>query len=507
MKVATKLALAAVLILVTVFAARAYESARREIARAEADLREGQFIVARALRPAVREVWRLEGRTRALQILDIADERIQRARHLEIAWVPFHPVPTSYQKLLGAADLRRLRDSEDATVVRMTADRLVTYVPLHVGPQAEGALEVSEPLQPYHARWREEVWAVLGRAGVGAAASILAVSALGFVMVGRPTRRLRDFARRIGAGDLGGSLHVRQRDEIGELAAEMNRMCERLREANDRLQRETAARIGAIEQLRHADRLRTVGTLASGIAHELGTPLNVVAGRAKMVASGEATGAEAADSCRIVVEQVDRIAKIIRQLLDFARRRAPDRGPCQLEGLARQTLNLLSPMAQKRGVTLELEPSTADLQAEIDAGQVQQALANLVVNGIQSMKRAGKVTVGLSPAHLTPPADPGGPPGDYARLTVKDEGAGIPEELLPRIFEPFFTTKEVGEGTGLGLSVAYGIARDHGGWIAAESCADGGSRFDLVLPISDSIVPPRHGSSTASGKAQADAGA
>jgi signal transduction histidine kinase len=99
------------------------------------------------------------------------------------------------------------------------------------------------------------------------------------------------------------------------------------------------------------------------------------------------------------------------------------------------------------------------------------------------MERAGKVTVGLSPARLTPPADHGGPPGDYARLTVKDEGAGIPDELLPRIFEPFFTTKDVGEGTGLGLSVAYGIARDHGGWIAAESCAGGGSRFELVLPL------------------------
>jgi two-component system, NtrC family, sensor kinase len=483
MKLASKLALAAVLILVTVFALRAYETAKREIARAAADLREGQFIVGRALRPAIREVWRLEGRKRALQVLDIADERIQRARSVKIAWVPFHPLPARYQSLIGPADLERLRESDDATVVRMSTDRLVTYIPLHVGRQAEGAFEISEPLQPYQARWRADVRAVLGRAGAGAAVSILAVSALGFVMVGRPTRKLCDFAKRIGSGDLGGSLVLRQRDEIGELAREMNRMCERLREADDRLRRETAARIGAMEQLRHTDRLRTVGTLASGIAHELGTPLNVVSGRAKMVASGEVAGPEAADSCRVIVDQVDRIAKIIRQLLDFARRRSPDRGPCQLEGLATQTLNLLRPMAQKRGVALVLDQAESGLQAEVDPGQVQQALANLVVNGIQAMEGSGKVTVSLATARLSPPPGIGGPTSEYAKLTVQDEGEGIPEDLLPRIFEPFFTTKEVGEGTGLGLSVAYGIARDHGGWIAADSKPGAGSRFDLFVPV------------------------
>jgi two-component system NtrC family sensor kinase len=483
MKLATKLALAAVLILVTVFAMRAYQTAKREIARASADLREDQFIIGRALRPAIREVWRLEGRDRALQVLDIADERIQRARRVKIAWVPFNPLPSKYESLIGPVDLQRLRQSDDETVVRVSADQLVTYVPLHVGRQAEGAFEISESLRPYYARWRGEVWAVLGRAAVGAAASILAVSALGFVLVGRPTRRLCDFAKRIGSGDLHCSLVLHQRDEIGELANEMNRMCERLREADERIRRETTARIGAMEQLRHTDRLRTVGTLASGIAHELGTPLNVVSGRAKMVATGEVTGAEAADSCRVVVDQVDRITKIIRQLLDFARRRSPDRGPCQLQGLAAQTLNLLRPMSQKRGVALLLDEAEPGLQAEVDAGQVQQALANLVVNGVQAMSGGGKVTVSLALARVCPPPEIGGQAGEFAKLTVQDEGQGIPEDLLPRIFEPFFTTKDVGEGTGLGLSVAYGIARDHGGWIAAQSQPGAGSRFELFLPV------------------------
>jgi signal transduction histidine kinase len=487
MKLATKLAIAAVLILVSIFGYRAYETAGRTVARAQADLREAQFIIGRALRPAIREVWRLEGRQRALQILDIADERIQRARKVRIDWVPFQPLETRHLEAIGHEDIERLRHSDDATVVRQTDEELVTYVPLLVGHVAEGAFAISQPLAPYEQAWREEVLGVLGRAAGGAGLSILAVSALGFVLVGRPMRRLADFAKRIGSGDLTGTLRIRQRDEIGQLAAEMNQMCGQLRTANQRVQEETVARIGALEQLRHADRLTTVGTLASGIAHELGTPLNVVSGRAKMVATGEVTGPEAAESCRIVVEQVDRIAKIIRQLLDFARRRPPDRGPCLLEALAGQTLSLLRPMAGKRKVDLVLRESDGSVEAEVDAGQIQQALTNLVVNGIQATDGGGQVTVSVGRRKLTPPPGVEGTPGAYASVAVEDQGGGIPAELVPRVFEPFFTTKDVGEGTGLGLSVAYGIARDHGGWIAVESTPGQGSRFELLVPLR----PPR----------------
>ena len=120
----------------------------------------------------------------------------------------------------------------------------------------------------------------------------------------------------------------------------------------------------------------------------------------------------------------------------------------------------------------------------IDAGQIQQALTNLVVNAIQAMPAGGRLRASSTAARPAPP--PGSARrqrGVYARLMVTDEGAGIPPELVSRVFEPFFTTKDVGEGTGLGLSVAYGIARDHGGWIEVESAAGRGSRFALFLPV------------------------
>jgi signal transduction histidine kinase len=195
------------------------------------------------------------------------------------------------------------------------------------------------------------------------------------------------------------------------------------------------------------------------------------------------TGAEAAEGCRIIVEQVDRISKIMRQLLDFARRRPPDRGRCQLVGLIGQTLSLLGPMAQKRKVELVLGHSDSSIAAEVDAGQIQQALTNLLVNGIQATEGSGQVTVSVERKEVTPPPGVEGPAGAYASMTVQDQGKGIPADLVPRVFEPFFTTKDVGEGTGLGLSVAYGIARDHGGWIAVESTPGRGSQFELLVPL------------------------
>src|SRR5262249_42066859 len=125
---------------------------------------------------------------------------------------------------------------------------------------------------------------------------------LGAWLVGRPMQSLTEKARRVGRGDFSGPLHLEARDELGELSREMNTKCERLVRANEQIAREAAARIVALEQLRRADRLMTVGKLASGIAHELGTPLNVVVARASMIADGETTPEESTAFSRIIVE-------------------------------------------------------------------------------------------------------------------------------------------------------------------------------------------------------------
>ncbi|HEY8927475.1 MAG TPA: HAMP domain-containing sensor histidine kinase, partial [Polyangia bacterium] len=136
----------------------------------------------------------------------------------------------------------------------------------------------------------------------------------------------------------------------------------------------------------------------------------------------------------------------------------------------------------QRQVSIHVEGALPTMiGARGDATQVEQALTNLVVNAIQASPEGGEVTVEACLTRAAPPSDPAGVERVFARVDVRDRGAGIAPEHGPRIFEPFFTTKDVGEGTGLGLSVAYGIARDHGGWIAVDSVPGQGTCFSLFL--------------------------
>ena len=235
-------------------------------------------------------------------------------------------------------------------------------------------------------------------------------------------------------------------------------------------------------QLRHADRLATVGTLASGVAHELGTPLNVISARAEMIASGDAKGDDTRQYAFIIMRSAEKMAKIIRTLLQFARRQTVKRTRCDLQKLTNESVGLLRPLADKRSVQLLVEPLGAEVSAYIDADQMQQVVTNLVMNGIQAMQKPGVVEVGVRRTRSVPPANIGGSAVECVCIRVQDEGAGIAPEDLAHVFEPFFTTKDVGDGTGLGLAVAYEIVREHGGWFDVKSQGGVGTTFFVYLP-------------------------
>jgi two-component system, NtrC family, sensor kinase len=482
MKLARKLTIGLVLGITLVMAGNALLQVRREGAMFDLDSRHDQHAVGRVLHAAVKAVWKTDGESAARHL--IADANRDNP-DLTMRWVSLQPDPTPDETpIVLRSQLAALLAGHEmvmTTSVPSGDDRRVTYAPLMIDGQQRGAIEISESLRPERGFSHTTDLQVLVTTilMIGLCATI--ALGLGFWFVGRPMHALYQKARRVGAGDFSGPLDLRQHDEIADLAAELNAMCDQLEDTNRQLIAATEARIATLEQLRHADRLKTVGQLASGVAHELGTPLNVMSGRAKMIVQGMVDGDGVQDSARIIVEQAARITAIIRQLLDFSRQRGPSLGLGDLRPLAGRTVELLQSLARKRGVVIAVDAPEGAVTAQIDPGQIQQVLANLVVNGVQAMPSGGRLTLRLGRRYATPPSDVDGPAGEYATITVEDQGDGIAAENLPRIFEPFFTTKDVGEGTGLGLSVAYGIVREHGGWIDVESNPGAGSRFTCFL--------------------------
>lgn len=471
MRLARKLILAMVVGLTLVFVANAYYRIRREHTLFDRDIREDHAVLARVMSEAVAEVWKSAGRQAAMELV----QKLSAPSHnLHVRWL----------------------DGTDGAGGAPAKDTVVTKVPICIATDCPGFVEISESLAMPNAYERDTLLrtGVVTLIGIGCAGLLCIM--VGIWFVGRPMQLLVDKARRIGSGDIESPLTIRQRDEIGELATEMNAMCLRLMETRYALHAETEERLRAQEQLRHADRLATVGKLASGIAHELGTPLGVALVRANMVAANAALPREVRDAARIISEQIDRITNIVRQLMDFARGRtssapgpAQRRQPTNLRKVVEQAVAMLSPLAVKRNLAFELVTSETPPEPPANPEQIQQVLVNLMVNAIHASEKPGKILITVAadaavpPADVTPPVYVGMENPRYAMVSVQDEGVGIAPDMLPRIFEPFFTTKNVGEGTGLGLSVAYGIVREHGGWIEVTSVRTKGSCFSVYLPM------------------------
>ncbi|MEO8905418.1 MAG: ATP-binding protein [Polyangiaceae bacterium] len=485
MRISGKLTLGMLAGIVAILAISSYLAVNREVKLFETDMARDHELFAQAVGSSMARVWRVDGRAHALDLLQQLEAGEGSVR---VRFVPKDVTPNDPH--IDQEALRRVRQGGAALHDKLEgpSPKLYSYAAVHLGEETPGVLEVSESLEPRDAYVRSTVL----RAAVTAACLGLVCAALTFVLgssiVGRPVRALVDQARRIGAGDLGIRLDLQQHDEIAELGREMNAMSSKLSDANVRLVAETAARLRALEQLRHADRLVTVGKLASGIAHELGTPLNVVSGRAKMISQNPGSDGPTRNNARIVMEQSERMAQIIRQLLDFARAGKPNKTSIDLRHLAASTLSLLRPIAEKRRVTLQFNAEEPVSEAVVDAAQLQQVVTNLVVNAVQASPEGATVDVGLRNSRLShrmsgdlgPELEHG-----FVCITVSDSGVGMSAATLERIFEPFFTTKDVGEGTGLGLAVAYGIVQEHGGFITVESKLTEGSRFEVYLPIPD----------------------
>ena len=204
-------------------------------------------------------------------------------------------------------------------------------------------------------------------------------------------------------------------------------------------------------------------------------------GHAKMLAAGTESPDEQSDSARVIGDQATRMAAIIRQLLDFARRGNPKLEVADIRPVVERTLRMLGSGAQRRKVSFRYEAPPQPILVRMDVAQIEQVLTNMVVNSLHAMPRGGNVVIVLATLSSARPGSDA--KRDCARITIADEGEGIPKENLHRLFEPFFTTKSVGEGTGLGLPVSYGIVQEHGGWIDVASVVGRGTTFAIFLPL------------------------
>jgi len=230
-------------------------------------------------------------------------------------------------------------------------------------------------------------------------------------------------------------------------------------------------------QLLRAERLSTVGVLAAGIAHEIGTPLGVVRSRAEYARGKLGADHPQARGLEVIVAEVDRVSRTIRQLLDFARVRPAQARPVVVGEVAERVRELLHLEAERRRVKLVVDCAQAARPVMADPDELQQVLINLVMNALDAGARNG-VRIEAQPEG----AGADGVDGSRIRITVHDDGAGIAPEHLNLVFDPFFTTKKRGQGTGLGLAVAAQIVRNHGGEIELDSTLGVGTTVTLLWP-------------------------
>jgi signal transduction histidine kinase len=296
-------------------------------------------------------------------------------------------------------------------------------------------------------------------------------------LVLRPLSRLLASMRAFGEGRPWPALPATGRDELAQVAQAFNRMVAQLAEARARLVAESEHTLDLEKHLRRAQTLTVAGKLTSALAHEVGTPLNVISGRAEMALRALSPEHPAHADLTTIATQAERISGIIRTLLDSVRGQKPEVQRVALDALLPQLAALLGHDARRRRVALEAEVPPDLPRVAADPGQIQQVVLNLLVNALDATPAGGRVRLTAGPAQRD---------GRHGiAISVSDTGSGIAPAVRDRIFEPFFTTKPPGEGTGLGLSISRDIVREHGGRLTVESPEGLGATFTVWLPAAE----------------------
>jgi signal transduction histidine kinase len=346
-----------------------------------------------------------------------------------------------------------------------------------------GAVAVVRPLDELRRDLTSETISTIAQILTLLAGIVGVIWVLVSIHVRRPLVDLIAAMRTVRDGELGGGVPVHRRDELGEVAAEFNSMVGDLAEARNELIAAADARAALEAGLLRVDKLVTVGQLSAGLAHEIGSPLQILNGRALALAARTDLPSEVIWSARIVAEQSDRIARIVERLLAFARRQPADMGEIDIGSAIRAVVDLIEPEARRRGVQTDFECADALPRVVADADGVQQVALNLLTNALRATPRGGRVRLAMTTSSFK--VEQGSRERPSVSFVVEDTGGGIPDEVRRRIFEPFFTTWTDLGGTGLGLTVVKSIVDQHGGAILVSSARGSGTRFTVHFPLAD----------------------
>lgn len=321
----------------------------------------------------------------------------------------------------------------------------------------------------------------------------VSVIVLGYVLsqsIAKPILKLKRVSQAVAQGDLNQRSGFQRSDEIGDLASGFDLMTSRLRrrtaqaarlyqetlQRNEELARANARLQETQQQLLQSEKLAAIGELTAGIVHDVKNPLAVIKGLAEELQEEEGLTSEVIKQLSTIRDSATRASQIVSDLLKFARQATPEMRNQNVNDTIRAAVRLTDFLARKGQVEVGLELLPDPMMIVYDATQIEQVLVNLIRNSIQAMPNGGRIQIECKRTE------------NGIAILVKDTGIGIPEQNLKRIFDPFFTTKPEGEGTGLGLSVSYGIISRHHGRIEVASKIGKGTIFTIQLPVEQPLV-------------------
>lgn len=392
------------------------------------------------------------------------------------------PVNTDESPVVDAR-IRRVLERKQASELFSDA-RSPTFIyraPLLRGEHAVGAFELRTSRQRATLAPRRVMWPIATLMLLGFGLAVWSYVRYGIT---DPLKGLMSGMDEVISGDLTAALPLDRNDEVGRIAFRFNEMTARLRAAQQEVQAAAEARVELEQTLQQSEKLATIGQLSAEIAHEVGTPLAVIGGRARVLERKAEHPDEVQKNARIIADQAERITKIIKRMLDLARARKPQRVAVDIRRAVDDALVFLE-YQLREDIRVSVALPTDLPAASADSDALQQILLNLLLNAIQALPDGGTISVGAKEVTRRKGGLDLAAPQRYLQVSIADDGCGLTDEQRAQIFEPFYSTKARGEGTGLGLTVVRGIITDHDGWIEVDQAQPRGTVFRFYLPVAD----------------------